>query len=330
MKKKSSILMLSMTATSILLSACGNQPSTTTNTTTETAVATTTAATTEETTVAAEASTTAATEDASVELVNPMIEYQNIAELNNTMNFMMIDFPVSYGMLDTEKFYAIDGVIAEIQCTDDNKNPVHIRMSERKDDISGVNGVTYSQTKIGDTNVNIGKLDKLQVAWWQNDHYSYSLSVDGLSDADFSTYLELLISDSLFNLEYSSIENYTSVADLNSALGYSAMELPATYKVSPTTIQMSSEKKAYIRYNLGKESDDCYVDLYTAPVATPLSDLYSYSFQDAEIDGMKVKECKDDSLHIVTWADSDLNYMLVSLNLSDPEFSALLKEIKNK
>ena len=130
---------------------------------------------------------------------NPIVEYADIAALQEAVGFQMLYFPQVYGMTDA-KFEVIGDTLAQARLKDTAGREITLRQSKGAEDISGIYGADYQTTTVGDVTVHSGKYEATSVAWWENGGYSYSVSVDNIEAKDFNDYIKTLVEGSISNL----------------------------------------------------------------------------------------------------------------------------------
>lgn len=129
-----------------------------------------------------------------VQYVNPIAEFDTLSEAENAVGFD-IEIPESYGDHSTRRFSVITGTILEIQYYDDSENRgMNIRKTRGGEDVSGdyseYDNVSEIQTAAGAVTIK-GNDGEYDLAVWNSDGYSYSVSVDsGISEEEMIKIVE--------------------------------------------------------------------------------------------------------------------------------------------
>lgn len=129
-----------------------------------------------------------------VQHVNPIAEFDTLSEAENAVGFD-IEIPESYGDHSTRRFSVITGTILEIQYYDNReKRGMLVRKTKGGEDVSGdyneYDNVSEIQTAAGAVTIK-GNDGEYDLAVWNSDGYSYSVSVDsGISEEEMIKIVE--------------------------------------------------------------------------------------------------------------------------------------------
>lgn len=118
-------------------------------------------------------------EDGQVQIANPMKEYDSAEELSEAVGFTINDISELPFSVEETSYFSYDDTLAEIRYTGFHQE-VNFRKSKGEEDNSGVYN-TYNQ----ETTVTVGAQkvickgtdDKYELAIWQTEGYSYSISL---------------------------------------------------------------------------------------------------------------------------------------------------------
>lgn len=127
-------------------------------------------------------------EDNQSALVNPMVEYDSIAALQDASGFVMPDLPAEHA-LENQAYFLIDQSIAEVQQSTGDELSITIRKAKGNEDISGVYGADLREETFLGTKVQIGTMEDGCVAWWSDGEYAYSVYANPISEDEFQNYL---------------------------------------------------------------------------------------------------------------------------------------------
>lgn len=123
-----------------------------------------------------------------------MRQFRDFEELAEALGFDMIQ--IAGAGFAAERFALIDGEIGEIIYRSGDIE-VNLRMSKGTNDISGVGVTNYTSQDVRGTEIRTGSYGDIQVAWFMADGYDYALSAVGMTQNEFSSFVDQLVAGAL-------------------------------------------------------------------------------------------------------------------------------------
>lgn len=118
--------------------------------------------------------------DDGTQTANPMKEYRSAEELSDAVGFTIKEIGELPFAVKETLYFSYDDTLAEIRYTGENQE-VYFRKSQGDEDNSGVYNAYTQETTItvADTEITCkGENDTYELAIWQKDGYSYSISLE--------------------------------------------------------------------------------------------------------------------------------------------------------
>jgi hypothetical protein len=146
----------------------------------------------------------------SVEVRNPVTEYNTMTALDEAVGFKMVALPESTGLVPV-RYEAIDKTLAQVvyerpgsgkderdeaesTASAQPKAEVTVRMAQGDENISGIYGIEdYGVDQVHGVKVNVGEYNGVLVTWFAYEGESYSLTASGLDVAVFEDMEEALV-----------------------------------------------------------------------------------------------------------------------------------------
>ncbi len=123
-------------------------------------------------------------------IVNPMVSYDTIEELEKAVGFTCKTMPEHTGYT-LARCESIDKMIGQMVYMDKGTGEKEfvLRTAKGNADISGYYGVTYEERELDGVVINLGFSGADAVAWWCDEEYAYSATA---ADIDEQVFLDCL------------------------------------------------------------------------------------------------------------------------------------------